>query len=118
SPSVMSAALRVRAELGGAALCRALGELTRRHETLRTRFETEDGRPVQVIEAPRPVGLEPIDLSGSADPERELRVRLEAEATAPADLARGPGWRALLFGLGRRDHALVIVMHHIVTDGW
>src|SRR5439155_3344030 len=86
----ITAALRLAGELDMAALERALGELARRHETLRTRFESEDGRPVQVVEPPRPTFLAPVDLTGAPDPQRELRIRVEAEAAAPFDLARGP----------------------------
>ena len=114
----ITAALRLAGELDMAALERALGELARRHETLRTRFESEDGRPVQVVEPPRPAFLAPVDLTGAPDPQRELRIRVEAEAAAPFDLARGPVWRALLLRLDPRLHALVMTLHHIVTDGW
>src|SRR5262249_1566034 len=40
------------------------------------------------------------------------------EARRPFDLARGPLARATLLRLGDRDHAVLLTMHHIVTDGW
>ncbi|HEU5182484.1 MAG TPA: amino acid adenylation domain-containing protein [Candidatus Polarisedimenticolia bacterium] len=118
STYTMTAGLRLRGDLEVAALQRAIGELARRHEALRTRFEEEDGIPSQVIDPPSLLSLDPIDLSGAADLESELRERLEAEARVPFDLARGPLWRPILFRLGPRDHVLVVAMHHIVTDGW
>ncbi|KPC78014.1 hypothetical protein ADL27_48655, partial [Streptomyces sp. NRRL F-6602] len=47
-----SAALRITGELDSAALTRAVAALVARHETLRTVFRSDDGRPVQVVHAP------------------------------------------------------------------
>ena len=43
---------------------------------------------------------------------------LQAEARRPFDLERGPLVRATVVRMDEMDHALVIVMHHAVTDGW
>jgi len=118
STYTMTAAFRLRGDLDVPALERAVEELARRHEALRTRFEAEDGRPSQVVDPPRPAGLQSVDLSGSENLETELGVRLEDEARTPFDLERGPLWRPTLLRLGSRDHALIVAMHHIVTDGW
>jgi hypothetical protein len=114
----LAAAVRFGGELDVLSLERALAELARRHESLRTRFEAEDGRPVQIIRPPGSVDLASEDLSTAADPERRLFHRIEEEAVAPFDLASRPAWRVSLLRLGPRDHTLVIAMHHIVTDGW
>ncbi|HEV2756821.1 MAG TPA: amino acid adenylation domain-containing protein, partial [Actinomycetota bacterium] len=42
----------------------------------------------------------------------------EAEAMRPFDLERGPLLRARVLRLGADDHVLLLVMHHIVSDGW
>jgi amino acid adenylation domain-containing protein len=118
STFTLTAALRLRGALDVNALRGALDELVRRHASLRTRFDEEDGAPVQIIDAPRPVRLDPADLSGAADAEQELRRRLEAEAAGGFDLALGPLWRPSLLRVGPDDHALILAMHHIVTDGW
>ncbi len=51
---------------------------------------------------------------------REQRVRQEAEAVAkaPFDLTEGPLFRATLIRVAADEHVLVVVMHHIVSDGW
>ncbi|MFN8178104.1 MAG: amino acid adenylation domain-containing protein [bacterium] len=115
---VISAGLDLRGDLDRPALERALAALAQRHETLRTRFESDEGRPLQVVDPPRPLPLEHVDVRGAADPEEELRARLEAEALAPFDLERGPLWRAILVRVAPDRHAFVLSMHHIVTDGW
>src|SRR5580692_4213741 len=75
---------------------------------------------VQVIgPAERPVlGAE--DLSGFAAGKREdaLREFAQREALRPFDLAAGPLLRTYLVRLGPAEHALVVVVHHAVFDGW
>ncbi|MBV8200733.1 MAG: AMP-binding protein, partial [Acidobacteria bacterium] len=125
----------LRGELAPAALAAAIGELTRRHEALRTRFPARDGRPWQEIAAP-PAAATPalprlpmIDLHAlpAAARPAELDRRLAAMAGRPFDLARGPlvRWALLRLLPAARDaagagpaHVLVCVQHHIVTDGW
>src|SRR6185369_12110366 len=57
-------ALRVEAPLDGGVLARCLGEVVRRHESLRTVFAGRDGAPEQVILPGVPIGLPLVDLSG------------------------------------------------------
>src|SRR5262249_54729929 len=102
-----------------AALDRALAEIERRHESLRTRIVVGPDGPVAIFDPPRTQVLEVEDLRGfDAPPEIEARRRLETEAARPFDLERGPLWRARLFRTGEATHVLSIVLHHVVTDGW
>ncbi|HEU4456326.1 MAG TPA: amino acid adenylation domain-containing protein, partial [Longimicrobium sp.] len=96
------AALRLTGALDTAALRRALDEVVRRHEVLRTTFRTEDGEAVQVIAPPAPVPFPEIDLRGVEIEKRErMLLRLAAEeAMRPFDLAAGPLLRATLVRLG------------------
>ena len=113
-------ALLLTGELDVEALERALGELVRRHEPLRTTFAVEGGRPVQVIGPSGPFTLPRIDLSALPEDGREAYARrlLAEEARRPFDLARGPLLRALLLRLREGNHLLVFTVHHIVFDGW
>ncbi|HYG64842.1 MAG TPA: amino acid adenylation domain-containing protein, partial [Thermoanaerobaculia bacterium] len=113
-------AVRLTGTLDAAALGHALRGMARRHEVLRTTFAERDGHPVQVI-APVPrLSLEIVDLSGLPEAEREDELTWQAttEALRPFDLAAGPLVRATLLRLGEEEHALLVTMHHIVTDGW
>jgi hypothetical protein len=121
------AALRLTGALDLAVLARAFAEIERRHAVLRTTFrEGEGGRPVQVVGPPRPPGLSVVDLSGlpAVDfsglpaPGGPLKEAIDAEVSAPFDLARGPLHRLRLFRLGAREHVLVATLHHIVSDAW
>ncbi|HEU4562041.1 MAG TPA: condensation domain-containing protein, partial [Longimicrobium sp.] len=116
----MALPLRLRGALDVGALERALGEIVRRHEALRTTFTDVDGSPVQVI-APFDGFVVPVeDLSalGEADREAAVRRRAGEEAARPFDLSAGPLFRAALLRLGEEDHVLLLGMHHIVSDGW
>ena len=110
--------LRFEGELDPAALERALGEIVRRHEVLRTMCALVDGQPAQVVaEIPRFV-LPLEDLSASPDPEGEVRRRAVAMHHRPFDLSAPPLLRAALYRLSARSHILNLVFHHIVIDGW
>ncbi len=86
------AAVRLRGQLDLEALTRGFNEIVRRHEVLRTTFESDGGVPRQVI-AERleiPIALE--DLSRLPADELEARAldRAQEIAAQPFDLARGP----------------------------
>ncbi|HYH80302.1 MAG TPA: amino acid adenylation domain-containing protein [Longimicrobium sp.] len=113
-------ALRMKGALDVDALRRALGEIVRRHEALRTVFAEVDGRPVQRIEPfdGFPLAVEDVSKEGPEEAEREMGRRFADEVGRGFDLARGPLLRARLLRLGRGDHALLLVLHHIACDGW
>ncbi|HVF51447.1 MAG TPA: amino acid adenylation domain-containing protein, partial [Pyrinomonadaceae bacterium] len=102
------------------ALERSFTEIVRRHEALRTTFQTIYGQPVQVIAPPAAARLEVVDLSRLPQPEREpeaQRLALE-EAQKPFDLSSDKLLRLRLLKLDETKHILLVTMHHIVSDGW
>ncbi|HVR95699.1 MAG TPA: non-ribosomal peptide synthase/polyketide synthase [Thermoanaerobaculia bacterium] len=114
-------AVRLTGPLDVPALAAALREIVRRHETLRTTFGvTADGEPVQRIAPPAPLTLPRVDLSALPGPAAGAAVRglLAAEARRPFDLERGPLLRQLLLAQRPQEHVLLLVLHHIVSDGW
>ncbi|HLL47758.1 MAG TPA: amino acid adenylation domain-containing protein, partial [Longimicrobiaceae bacterium] len=113
-------AIRVRGPLDPGALGRALTDVARRHEALRTRFPERGGEPVQRIEPARPVPLPLVDVAGlgGAAGEEELARLAAREARRPFDLAAGPLLRAAAVRLGTDDAAVLLTMHHVVSDGW
>ncbi len=120
SAYAMFPAARVRGPLNVPALERALNEVVRRHEVLRTTFTQIEGRPVQVIAQYAPQPLSVIDLSGLAAADREAAVEryIVAESQRPTDLAKGPLARVELLKLAEEDHVVLVGMHHIIYDGW
>jgi amino acid adenylation domain-containing protein/non-ribosomal peptide synthase protein (TIGR01720 family) len=106
--------VRLEGRLDVAALEWSLRELARRHEVLRTTFPSVNGTGVQRIAAASDVRMEVVDVNG----EDAAQAVVRAEAVQGFDLARGPVWRATLVRLAPEDHVLVVVLHHIVSDGW
>ncbi len=116
----LPAASRLRGAVRREVLAAALSEVVRRHESLRTRFDSSAIEARQVIAEASPLALPLIDLQGlpAAPGQRELRRLAQADAERPFDLARGPLLRVSLVRLGAEEHAILLTMHHIVSDGW
>ena len=113
-------ALRVSGDLKRELLGQALSEVVRRHEVLRTRFEVGDGQPAQVIDEVMPFAVPVVDVSGLGERQREVEASriVNEEAARGFDLGRGSLLRASIVRLGKQDHALLLTMHHIVSDEW
>jgi amino acid adenylation domain-containing protein len=117
----ISGALRLTGQLDLAALKECFSALAGRHEALRTVFRaTPDGQAEQRVLDEARVQLEEVDLSGMGLEDRAGRVRAEALRLhqLPFDLERGPLLRVGLLREAPDVHVLVVVMHHIVSDGW
>ncbi|KAA2257273.1 amino acid adenylation domain-containing protein [Solihabitans fulvus] len=112
--------LRLTGRLDEAALLAALAALAARHESLRTTFDTVDGRGVQRVADHGDLPLRSVDLGHLSGTDRDtaLDAELLREAGRPFDLRRGPLTRAVLIRLAETEHVLVLAQHHIVTDGW
>ncbi len=98
----------------------AMGEIARRHETLRTTFGGAAGRPAPAVAPQRPQRLPVVDLSGlpAAARARLAGQLATAEARRPFDLAAGPPLRTTLLRLDATEHRMLLILHHIVSDGW
>ncbi|MCF2133805.1 MULTISPECIES: non-ribosomal peptide synthetase [Mycetohabitans] len=112
-------ALRVRGAINQGAWQQALNALLARHEALRSVFISVDGQPqVQLLPAETGVPMTWHNLRGLPDADTQL-ARLSARKTqAPFDLACGPLMRACGIQLTDDEHVMLLVQHHIVSDGW
>jgi amino acid adenylation domain-containing protein len=109
----------VRGPLDRTALRRALAAVCSRHESLRTTFAVLDGAPVQLIAPALEIPLPMVDLACQANPEIGEIDRLCRDIfNLPFDLSAGPLVRAALLRLAPERHVLVLVQHHVVSDGW
>jgi hypothetical protein len=113
-------AFRLRGALDVDAWRRAVNEIVRRHEVLRTAYPMVEGEPSVVVRSDLHVPVPVIDLGDVAEAERAaaLREAAKAEAWRPFDLEAGPLVRAVLIRAADDDHAAVLSLHHIVHDGW
>jgi amino acid adenylation domain-containing protein len=99
---------------------RALDEIVRRHEVLRTTFPSVDGHAVQHIAEPAPVGVRHVRLEHLSDAEcdEEVRRLVQEEKSRLFDLATGPMLCVSLLRLGPERHILLMTTHHIISDRW
>ncbi len=112
--------LLLRGRLDVSALQRALQEILRRHEVLRTTYHTRGADAVQVISSDADLPLPVTDLCALSEAEREEETsrRCDAEAAHPFDLSREKMLRAQLLKLSAEEHLLLLTLHHIASDGW
>lgn len=116
----ISKAIRLNGPLNLEALQKTLDTIVARHEILRTRIVAIDGIPTQTISESGSAKLEIIDLSKRTDgsDQAELHRLIDGEARRPFNLFSDLMVRATLLRLGENDCVLVLVTHHIASDGW
>ncbi|RYZ34547.1 MAG: amino acid adenylation domain-containing protein, partial [Myxococcaceae bacterium] len=114
------AVVRVDGPLEAGVLRRSFEELVRRHESLRTTFSTRGSKPVQILTEEPELAFRQVELESLPEELRaaEAARQAEQESYQPFDLERGPLLRVTLLKLSKQEHVLVLVMHHIVSDGW
>lgn len=117
----LSGAYAIRGAVNTDAVFDALEQVIDAHGMLRTTFRTDAvGHPRQVVHREgvfRPERRE-WDLSASNDPEKQLEKLIRQLRSEPFDLASGPLFRLRLYKLGPEKRVLVMILHHIVADGW
>ena len=112
--------IRLKGELDEVALRSALDSIIARHEVLRTTYHAGDEYPIQVVGESRGLELPTIDVSSLQGEEQETKVqKIVLEWTERRfDLSRDLMLRAALLRLGPAEHVLLLVSHHIASDGW
>ena len=109
-------AIQINGPLDLSALQNSLDAIVRRHEALRTTLKISDGVLVQAVNPSLEVKITLKDLRGKS--EKQANEFLSAESRRPFDLESDPLIRATLAQTGQTGHALLIVMHHAISDGW
>nr|WP_178075078.1 non-ribosomal peptide synthase/polyketide synthase [Pseudomonas sp. 1239] len=113
-------ALRLTGELDIEALRASFQALIERHEVLRTTFHHDGEQAVQRIQpaAPFDLPVQVLEDEAGVGLEHALKHQVDRETQQPFDLEAGPLLRVKLLRLAPREHALVLTLHHIVSDGW
>ncbi|MFI6033362.1 amino acid adenylation domain-containing protein [Streptomyces sp. NPDC051315] len=101
--------------LDPAALRAALDDVVTRHETLRTVYPDHDGTPRQHVLAPDEASVPFAVVPARPD---DVDALLREAAAHPFALDTELPLRATLFTLGPDEHVLLLLLHHIATDGW
>ncbi|MET4565058.1 non-ribosomal peptide synthetase DhbF [Bacillus subtilis] len=108
-------AVRLSGELDQGLLKAALYDLVCRHESLRTIFPESQGTSYQhILDADQ----DHPELHVTEIAEKELSDRLAEAVRYSFDLAAEPAFRAELFVIGPDEYVLLLLVHHIVGDGW
>jgi len=110
------AAMRFKGRLDLKALQQSFDMIVQRHESLRATFHFVEGNLTQTVAPSLAVQIAVMELEGGA--EARLMELLQEETRPPFDLEHGPLVRARIVRISELDHAMVIIMHHAVTDGW
>ena len=112
--------IRLRLPLDVEAFRRAINEIIRRHEMLRTTISSVDGAPFQHVSDSLTIEIPVVDLRGQPLSEREpVALRMIEEAwRVPMDLEHGPLIRGTLYRLDASDYMFALTLHHLVCDGW
>jgi amino acid adenylation domain-containing protein len=94
----------------------ALQQLVDRHSMLRTTFRSSGQQVEMVVHGAGEAGFEQIDAQGWSD--EKLKQEVERCLLLPFDLLNGPLIRLHLFSRSESEHVFLLVIHHIVCDGW
>ncbi|MCZ0999202.1 LLM class flavin-dependent oxidoreductase [Streptomyces mirabilis] len=111
--------VRLRGPLDVEALRTAVDGLVRRHDGLRTAFVAGGDGVFQVVleDRDRACPALIVDDVRGRDADEVIRAALREESARAYDLAVGPLFTPWLLRLADDDHALILGMHHLVTDG-
>jgi amino acid adenylation domain-containing protein len=113
-----SCGLHLRGVLDESGLERAVREVVRRHQALRTVF-SEDGAVQRILPA-LPPRFEVIDLSnlGAEEKSHAVEEARAAEGLRAFDLTTGPLLSVTVLRLDSQEHWVLLTVHHIACDGW
>lgn len=116
----LSVLIRLDGSLHLPAFQQSFKEILHRHEVLRTRFSLDSGTPTPELAQDVRSVVPIVDLQGMPGDDALLEARRmsEIEVLRPFDLGQAPLIRLLLYKLGQDRHVLLVVSHHIITDGW
>ncbi len=112
-------AIRMKGTLDRVRLKTSLQTIVNRHESLRTRFTSQGGEVLQVVEPELLIPIDEVSLEDNgALKEDALRQQITRYAALPFSLTQDALIRFALIRIGTEDHVLVICVHHIVSDGY
>lgn len=116
----MPSAIELLGPLNVEVLKNVFDEICHRHEALRTNFVAIDGQACQIIRDSRHAELAVVNLENlTLSKQQEEYERLSLAAChAPFDLEHDHLLRLRLVRFSEERYILLMVVHHIVSDGW
>ncbi|NQZ12403.1 MAG: hypothetical protein HRT35_35060, partial [Algicola sp.] len=101
-------------KLDAAIIQQCFNDVIKRHQSLRTRFFAEQGKPRQAVNQQFIIEMPLIEIND----ESEVDALVVAHAQHLFDLASGQLLKITLLKLSEVKHILAFNIHHIVSDGW
>ncbi|WP_042859301.1 non-ribosomal peptide synthetase [Dickeya sp. NCPPB 3274] len=108
--------LELNGPVDRAALQQSVDWLAARHESFRTDFAFEQDVLWQRCHQHCALPVDWVDVSDCDDAQQQQRVAAERDKNI--DLHQGPLARFTLFDCGEQRYLLLMVLHHIISDGW
>ncbi|MCP4154588.1 MAG: amino acid adenylation domain-containing protein, partial [bacterium] len=102
------------------AIRETLAAISRKHESIRTYYQTVNGEPRQFIKEKIEIPLKINDLSTLPEEEKrkQRNTLVQTERTKSFNLSEPPLFRVQLIKIQKRQWEFNYNMHHIITDGW
>ena len=112
--------VKLRGELNIQAVEKAIAYLLQRHESLRSNFENQSGKPVLKIEPEVDFVLPIFNLENLSQTEQEKTIQklIKQETLTTFSLESDLLVKFTLLKLTPREHIFIIIIHHIIADGW
>ncbi|WP_343745931.1 non-ribosomal peptide synthase/polyketide synthase [Chitinophaga sp.] len=110
--------LRLKGDLQPQVLEDALRTIVDRHEILRTVIEQEDGQPFQRVKPAGNWRLDRISRPTYLNDKEALHEEIARLVAIPFDLQHDHMLRVHLISLSEQEHLIVVILHHIASDGW
>ncbi|MEM9821800.1 MAG: amino acid adenylation domain-containing protein, partial [Bacteroidota bacterium] len=113
----MPSVLKLKGAINIEVLEYSFNAIVNRHEVLRTVYQAEEGQPYQVVLPKDQWKLNVTDLTENADVGK-VDERIESEIKQAFDLANDYMLRANLLKVAEDEFVLIMIIHHIASDGW
>ena len=114
----MPLAARLTGKLDSMAFQVAVQKVAQRHDSLRTTYTLVDGKPERIVHDSVTIPVSWVDVSHQRDPEKAAKQHFQSAARETFDLTAGPLLRVVVYKTAPAEHIVLLVMHHIVSDGW
>ena len=99
-------------------LQKAFQSCVQRHDSLRTVFTQVDGALKQVVKETISFEITFEDIDDECNVKQYVQSETERITNTKFDLEHGPLLSAKLIRISNEEHAFIVSMHHIISDGW
>jgi amino acid adenylation domain-containing protein len=115
-----SSLFKLTGSLDLVAIKKSINQIIDRHETLRTSFRVVDDITTQIIAPELILSIPIIDLKQDSESAQEAKTKeiITKYSRQAFDLEKLPLLRSIVISLSEQEHLMLVIMHHIISDGW